>query len=586
MTEASRLRGLVTIGALQGGWLWALAEAAGSRLWPATEPTVFAAAAWVGMATPLAIYLSAGVTAPSSRRLCVVTAVLLLYALLGAFAGWGAVDPSVAARPGWEAVGSAGALLAAAALLFALVPLAMVWRRGPIISAWDYPSLFELAWRNAVLCASAAAVAGLFWIVVWAGAFLMESVGLKFVREVIGRPSFAYISTATVVGAAFALGLRRAEALVALRRFWLALCAWLYPMLAVFALMWVAALPITGLAPLLATKSAAFILLWFVALTIKFCNAAWQDGLEPPYPRWARRLAVLSWAAVVVIVVVAAWALAQRVAQHGWSEDRVWAAFVTLLAAGYAFGYTLSLLPRWGRNAWMGSVGGTNVAVAVVMVLGLALLLSPLADPRRIAAQDQVARLQQGAVGPTQLDYRYLRFDAGRYGVNALQALAGGAQGEGADRARQALAQRERYVSRVVHGLDRAGLRQRVRVVPAGQQLDNEFLDRLLASSDWRDRPCLLEHASCVAWLHDFDGDGSVDLLLAWPGQAAMPHNGGTRLYTRRDGPWQPAGSLGPRVNHVALVAAMLEARVVPLPARWPDLQIGGQRVPILVDPD
>jgi hypothetical protein len=77
-----------------------------------------------------------------------------------------------------------------------------------------------------------------------------------------------------------------------------------------------------------------------------------------------------------------------------------------------------------------------------------------------------------------------------------------------------------------------------------------------------------------------------VDLLLAWPGQAAMPHNGGTRLYTRRDGPWQPAGSLGPRVNHVALVAAMLEARVVPLPARWPDLQIGGQRVPILVDPD
>ena len=63
--------------------------------------------------------------------------------------------------------------------------------------------------------------------------------------------------------------------------------------------------------------------------------------------------------------------------------------------------------------------GRGRSAVATILAL-----FSPLADPARLAVQDQIARLQRGAVSADTFDYDFLRFESGKAGETALRRLA------------------------------------------------------------------------------------------------------------------------------------------------------------------
>lgn len=53
----------------------------------------------------------------------------------------------------------------------------------------------------------------------------------------------------------------------------------------------------------------------------------------------------------------------------------------------------------------------------------LILCNSPIIDPYRISVNDQMQRYATGKISPDNLDLIMLRFDAGRRGNDALQAL-------------------------------------------------------------------------------------------------------------------------------------------------------------------
>lgn len=582
-------RPLILVGTLQGGLLWWLWYAEQHHNWPATAPISYGALLAVVLAVPLAIYLSAGVRLPFRRRALLVGGVALAYAAMGAYAGWMGTPPAgldtMIARPRPEL--GFGQFLAALAMGFMTIPLVAAWDSAA--RRWPYPQLFEQAWRNALLSASVGVLTGLFWAVLWAGAMLMNSLGLNFIRELISEPIFAFPVTGLVVGGIFAQGLARSDLLVNLRRFWLALNAWLLPLLLVFSVMWVLALPFTGLAPLFKTRAAAFILLWFTVLAVKFLNAAWQDGQErAAYPHWLAALVSWSWPTLVLVVGVAGWALYQRIAQYGLTEDRVWAAFIWLLAAGYALGYAASLLPGFRARGWMATVGPSNIAVALIALGGLALLMSPLADPRRLAVADQVARLHKGLVTPTEFDYDYLRFRAGRWGWQALQRLST-AQGDArvadiAGRARQALAQHERFDegqgAKAV--LNEADARARIRVLPAGTALDASLLAHLRdPGTDWRARRCLQPSQTCAVWWRDFNGDQRPEALLLI--QSADATWTQSFLYEQQASGWTYVAEFGQGVSSDDWVTAIAQGRVQLAPPAWPDLVIEGQRTQAIV---
>jgi hypothetical protein len=53
----------------------------------------------------------------------------------------------------------------------------------------------------------------------------------------------------------------------------------------------------------------------------------------------------------------------------------------------------------------MKTLEATNIAMAFVVIVVLLALCTPLADPRRLSVEDQVARLETGKVKPEAFDY-------------------------------------------------------------------------------------------------------------------------------------------------------------------------------------
>lgn len=597
-------RPLMLVGALQGVVLWFLWHAADTPHWPQGSPLVMGALLWAALAVPAAIYLSENAGLSPRRRLVLVLGVGALYLLLGAYAGW-LGDPVDALERQPRLVGPYGSfahVLAVLVLGFILIPL-VAGRHG---GRWHYPQLFRLAWRNALLGASVVAITLLFWGVLYAGAMLMKSLGIGFIFELIRKPLFAFPVTGIVIGAVFAQGHARADLLTNLRHYWLSLNAWLLPLLLFFGVMWMVALPFTGLDTLFGTRSAAFILLWFAALAVHFINCAWQDGAhELTYPRWLATCVRYAWITLPVVAAVAGWALWLRIHQYGLTEERIWAAFVWLLAMGYALGYGISLVPPLQRRlmpnspagVWMGSLGSTNILMAIITLLCLGLLASPVADPRRLAVADQVERLTSGRIAPADFDYAYLRWRADRWGTRALQELAA-ARGDArvadiAGRARQSLAQKQRWGGpdddKAGALLSREEARRRIRSLQSPGMtaaVPDGLIDAMRERDGRRETHCLQPQYTCAVWMQDFNADGQLDALVL--SNYATNHRSppGATLYAERDGQWHAAATLQVDVTQAEWAEAIRSGKVQLREPAWKDVEVNGKRARPVPGPD
>lgn len=431
---------------------------------------------------------------------------------------------------------------------------------------------------------------GVFWIVLYAGAMLMKSIGLDFVQELIEKSIFAIPVTGIAFAAACALTLAKTDWIITLRRFCLSVFAWLLPLLLMFSVMWVMALPFTGLAPLFKTRNAAFILLWFIALSVGFANAAYQEGKEEqPYGRRLSGLLEFAWLSLVVLVVIAWLAIKQRIAQYGWTEDRVWATFILVLATIYTLGYAYSLRRRQG---WLGNIGNTNIATALVMMAGLALLLSPIADARRIAVNSQMTRLLSGSADS--IDYSYLRWQAGRYGLDALKTLAAGIAHKDkaiiATKASQSLKQTERYsMDNAPNSLTLDQLRLRFRVLPQGEVADEALLKTIQSTTRWDEQRCLETSAQCLIWMVDLNGDGAREAVIVQ--QKTAPLSGQAYFYqVMPSGQYQYAGEINfskvGDAQHVDQVLKDIElGKTRVIPPRFNDIEVNSQRFSVQEEP-
>jgi hypothetical protein len=562
------------VGALQGVALWLLYE--GVRRGDAlpVSPRMLAALFYACIAGPLAWYLTLGAFTAERTRLMFVLLVAVLFAGLGAHAA----SVSGAAAP-W--LWPEGLAIPTAVLGFLVVSLACGWdvaRRR-----FDYPRLFELAWRNAVLTMIAAALTGAFWIVLVAGAWLTESIGLHGLRKLYGEAAFAIPVTGAVLGVSFGLALARAHIVVGVRHLVLSLAIWFLPITLLFAVAWVIALPFAGVQPLFSTGNAAFYVLWFATLAIVFVNTAFQDGSQAPaYPRWLGRALAWAWLAMPLLALLAGWALWQRIAQHGWTPDRIWAAVVWLLITIYAIGYAASV---FRRGAWMHTVAATNIVAALLQVVLILALISPLADVRWLTAASQTARLRSGAVPPSRFDWNLLLQDTGRYGREALQALAGSA---GPDEHSKAIATQAADILRTgrapsqLQDRDAAlqALRERVAVRPRAAVPDPTLLEWLARpNAEWHERNCIARPDACALWITDLDGDKNDEAILLWDQRGGIQ---GT-LYSRASGAWRKEGSFRDSSRSLAAWLAEIEAgRVSTAAPKWLDLMLGGDRIRIM----
>ncbi len=436
-----------------------------------------------------------------------------------------------------------------------------------------YTTYFEIAWKLGVQLAFSALFVGVTWLVLHLGAQLFLLVKLDFLSRAIGKSWFAIPVTTLAFACAMHLIDVRPAIVRGIRNLLLVLLSWILPILTLLVGGFLASLLLTGLEPLWATRRAAAVLLGAAAAFVVLVNAAWQNGevqVARPVALAARIAALL----LVPVVALAIYALALRVDEHGWTDDRVIAAACMLVASCYASGYAAAAL----RRGWLAGLAGVNIAAAFVVLGVLALLFSPLGDPDRLSTNDQLARLRSGTVTPGKFDVGYLHFDAGRYGRAALVRLEAEAPPQAAIlRPRIAAVRKQVYRHHDKALRDPPVLAENLRAWPAGTRLPDSFM-----KMDWSQvgdelPDCLRRRGGmCEAFLLDLGASEAPEVVLL--GQAME----NAVLHETSDGAWRVVGTLPPRLANCApLQQALREGRFRAVPPAWGDIEIAGQRLPV-----
>lgn len=309
-------------------------------------------------------------------------------------------------------------ILGAAVGLFIVNQLLEHRERGYKLFA-SYSAYVERAWMCMVQFLLAGLFAAMALSVLALGAGMFDMLGLHALAAQLVRPAIRY----TLCSVAFALGVHltdvRPALLLGVRNVLLVLMSWLLPLAVVLGWCFVAALSITTLQPLWTTHRAAWMLLWAAAGTLLLINAAYRDGRHERAPALA-----IAWAGraagplLLALGMLAAYAMFLRVGAHGWTPERIRAAAVGAVTLLYGVGYTWAALRP---GPWLRTLEPVNIGASLLMLALLVGLLTPLADPSRLAVNSQVARLRAGKVSAQTFDFAFLR--SGRYGRQALEQL-------------------------------------------------------------------------------------------------------------------------------------------------------------------
>jgi len=558
----------IGIGLVQGVLLYLLYTATQNNIWPATVPLLFGPLIALGVLAPVILISGMG-HMPRRQLLAWVLGAVAVIAALAAYDMWRQLGSN-----GWQR-GTPSPILSFCLVVGFFIAHALVLagtrERRRIAS---YATYFEVAWKLNLQILFCGLFVGATWLVLMLGAALFDLIKLGFLGETIIKPWFSIPVTAFAFSSALHLTDVKPAIVRGIRNLLHVLLSWILPILTLLVACFLASLPFTGLDPLWATRSAASILLSATAAFVVLINAAYQDGAEPP----ARAIAVAARIAAVLLVpltLLAAYALALRVSDHGWSADRVVAAASLLVAACYAGGYAAAAL----RRGWLHTLAGVNIAAAFVVLGVLLLLLSPLGAPSRIAVNSQMARFDAGQLKLQQLDIAYLYHHGARYGLEALARLERSASGADADWLKVELA-RLRNPEDLDAGTATAQVAANLRAWPTGATLPAGF-----AEYDWKQvkekyrLPLCLRRAGsvCDVYMIDLGGDARHEVVLVGTG-----NHGNAVLRQDDHGRWQFAGSLPPNLSSCAAMLDDLRAgKVRTVAPALADLEIGGQRVAI-----
>jgi energy-converting hydrogenase Eha subunit A len=567
-------------GLAQGIVLYWLYHASKNAVWPATAPFVMVPLAMLALILPVLLISSVGHLAPRKAGIWLLTALAILLAISLNDAWRGQT-----ARPflgNWEgkAVYSPSETLVFFGLLFFFIAQALVLagaRANRRVASYD--TYFETAWKLAIQLMFSVLFVGALFLVLFVGAELFMLVKLRFLRELMRESWF----NVPVICSAFSCAMHitdvRPAIVRGIRTLLLVLMSWILPVAVVIMAGFLCSLPFTGLTALWETRHATSVLLSAAALLVALINAAFQNGdasVALPLRVSARTAAIL----ILPIVAVGVYALGLRVGQYGWTSDRVIAAACLLVAACYAIGYA------WAASqydTWLRPISTVNVLAAFLVLAVLVALFTPIADPARISVNNQMARLEKGKTKAAEFDFRYLRFEGGRYGRAALEELK--QRRSGAD---AALLQREAGAALALTDKDRWSQPKRftapvsvaanLTAWPTGVQLPASFLAQKWETVADRDKPdCLTsKNEKCDALVLDVNGDGKPEILLI---DSPEPRAG--RVYAENaGGVWSVISTLGYQdTSCKPLMEKLRKGEFIVVEPRMKELNVGGRRI-------
>jgi hypothetical protein len=569
----------LAVGLVQGLLLYWLYAASRDVAWPATAPYLMAPLLTVLLIVPVLLVSSLGHLAPRQAVawLLAALAVLLVLALHDVWRG----TNSYSFLSNWndKPIGSPSMLLVVFSCVFFFIAHALVMagaQDGKRIAS--YNTYFEVAWKLAIQLLFSAFFVGAVFLVLYMGASLFMLVKLNFLHKLLEESWFNVPVSCTAFSCAMHVTDVRPSIVRGIRTLLLVLMSWILPVAVVLVTGFLCTLPFTGLTALWETRHATSVLLFTAAVLLVLVNAAFQNGqavVALPLRVSARMAAIL----ILPIIMVGIYALGLRVVQYGWTSDRVIAAASLLVASSYAIGY---LWAAYQYDTWLRPLAVVNIFTSFLVLAVLLALFTPIADPARIGVQSQMARLAKGKIVAAKFDFRYLRFEGGRYGLAALEELKHSTGPDAAllqreASAAQALDLKQRWQP-PVRSTAPVSVAANLNVWPAGAQLPASFVaQKWDAMQDDRKPDCLTsKDGKCDAFILDLGGDGKQQVLLVAKSYASQ----GRLFAAGADGNWTVVATMSYRDTTCKQVIEKLrkgEFNLVDRP--YKDLNVGGRRV-------
>jgi hypothetical protein len=449
---------LLVLGALCGLLVHQLISSDTGNQWSVTDNVArLSLAAFVAIAGLLFAF-----TLERARWIWSLIFALGVGAVLGLIFYWNGSPESRSADDTWR-VFAALLSVAIAAPLFQTMRDAGL-RRLP------YASVHGHAWTNVVLWCAAWAFVVITWLLALLLANLFQLIGIHLLNDLLDKAWADWMLDGAALGAAIGLLRDRDRIVGLLQRVVTTILSVFAPVLAAGLVLFVLSLPFTGLDALWdQTRATTPILLACVIGAFILANAVIGTSEEEEARNIVLRWSAMALGAVMLpLAVVAAISTGLRVNQHGFTPDRLWAIVFIAIVLACACLYLYALVR--GRLNWAERVRPANIRLAIGICIVALLLATPLANFGAISTRDQLARLESGAVGPQDFDWRAMRFDFGPSGVAALQRLkATAANPESRSLAQAALAAQNPWdLETAERAQQQRAAARNLRVIPAG----------------------------------------------------------------------------------------------------------------------
>lgn len=577
---------LVT-GLLQGVLLYWLYRAGKDGVWPATAQYLMVPLMMLALFLPVLLVSSIGHMPARKTAAWLATASLLIGAMALHDAWRGHHGYPMFDNWADRRVYAPSQILALCSVPFFFVAQALV-----LAGVHDqrrvagYGTYFETAWKLGVQLLFSAFFVGALFMVLFMGSALFKLIKLNFLEELLRQSWFNVPVAFTAFACAMHITDVRPAIVRGIRTLLLVLMSWILPVAAIIVAGFLCSLPFTGLQALWETRHATSVLLSAVVVLVVLINAAFQNGEAVAGVQTIVRLSTRAACILIFpLTVIGIYALGLRVAQYGWTTDRIIAAACLLVASCYAIGYAWA---AYQYDTWLRPLAAVNVTAAFLAIAVVLALFTPIADPARISVNSQMARLESGKAAVGQFDFRYLRFEGGRYGKAALDRLKQWSAGPDAAAVRReaalalALADNQRWSGNKLAAVP-ISVEENVTAWPAGARLPASFVSQKWEQVADDSKPNCLnsKKGRCDGFMIDMTGDGVDEVLL-------IDGNGGDNALMAQgpDGSWRSIGSIDYQYSRCKPLVEKLRSgdfSVVAPTVR--ELEVGGQRVGMVMHP-
>ena len=308
-----------------------------------------------------------------------------------------------------------------------------------------YKDLHQYAWGDALCWCASWAFVGLSFGLAHLLASLFDLIGIDFLKQLLKKDWFIWMFIGASLGAALGVIKENERIVASLQSLVMAILSILTPVLAISLILFLVALPFTGLQAFWDTTTATTPILLSCAIgAITLVNAIIRNCSDDESKnRLMRYSAVALSVCILPLASISFISMQLRIEQHGLTPDRIWGLIAVLVALAYGIAYLWSLVKS--RENWTSNIRLNNTRMAVLLCLTSLFLALPILNFAQMSVDSQLARIAQGTIKADKIDYAAFAFNFGESGRKALQEMQSSTDDRLANAATVALAADNRW---------------------------------------------------------------------------------------------------------------------------------------------